>query len=313
MTLFTRRMGDYGLLKKVQILMSTFNGEEYIRDQIESILNQDYTNIELLIRDDGSTDSTVAIIKEYVENYSNVKYFIGENRGACDSFFELIKLADKDSDYYAFSDQDDFWLPNKISRAVCNLEKENEEEILLYTCGYTVVDDDLHSLHTKKKIKNIKPSFRNAFIENVCIGCAMVFNNRFYHELYNKLPQGVYMHDWWLYLVSTCIGKLIYDNGSYLLYRQHNNNAIGIQNSVIKRWSTRYHNYRKMKIFRERQLSQLLSLYKLDDEKKYIIKELIQTKTSVKSRIKLIFRKEIYRQKKLDDYIFKFLILINGY
>lgn len=301
------------MIKKVQILMSTFNGESYIRDQIESILNQDYTNIELLIRDDGSTDSTVAIIKEYVETYSNVKYFIGENRGACNSFFELIKVADKDSDYYAFSDQDDYWLPNKISRAVCSLEKENEEEVLLYACGYTIVDERLQSLQTKKRVENIKPSFRNAIIENVCIGCSMVFNNRFFQEIHNKLPQGVYMHDWWLYLVSTCIGKLIYDNGSYLYYRQHNNNAIGMHNSVIKQWSTRYHNYRNMKIFRENQLSQLLSLYKLDDEKKYIIKELVHTKTNVKSRIKLIFHKEIYRQKKLDDYIFKFLILINGY
>ena len=104
--------------------MSTYNGEKYLREQIDSILNQDYPEISLLIRDDGSTDGTVDILKEYAQKYRDIDYYVGENLGVQNSFFDLMKRADKRAYYYAFADQDDVWLPGKIKRAIELLERE---------------------------------------------------------------------------------------------------------------------------------------------------------------------------------------------
>ena len=96
--------------------MSTYNGEKYVREQLDSILNQTYKNIEIVVRDDGSKDNTVKIIKEYQEKYKNIKLVTGKNLGFIKSFFELLKITE--SDYYSYADQDDIWMENKIELAV---------------------------------------------------------------------------------------------------------------------------------------------------------------------------------------------------
>ena len=105
---------------KVQVLLSTYNGEKYIREQLDSILTQKDIEVSILIRDDGSTDSTVDIIHEYCSNNSDIKLIKGSNMGACKSFFELFKEADMGYDYYALADQDDYWYADKLTVA-CNM------------------------------------------------------------------------------------------------------------------------------------------------------------------------------------------------
>lgn len=102
---------------KIQILMSTYNGSRYIRTQLDSIIAQNIVNKELLIRDDGSTDDTVAIIEEYQRKYSWICYYKEKNVGVQKSFFDLLKQADSSADYIAFADQDDEWLPDKLKRS----------------------------------------------------------------------------------------------------------------------------------------------------------------------------------------------------
>ena len=118
--------------------MSTYNGE---------ILNQDYPEISLLIRDDGSTDGTVDILKEYAQKYRDIDYYVGENLGVQNSFFDLMKRADKRAYYYAFADQDDVWLPGKIKRAIELLEREDEKKDkrkpLLYGGRVTYASENL--------------------------------------------------------------------------------------------------------------------------------------------------------------------------
>ena len=111
--------------KKVAVLLSTYNGEKYVGAQIHSILTQTYKNLVLVVRDDGSKDKTVKIVKEFMENNSNIKLVEGKNLGFIKSFFELLKY--EDADYYAFADQDDIWLPNKISLAVESLNKLEDD------------------------------------------------------------------------------------------------------------------------------------------------------------------------------------------
>ena len=110
---------------KVIVLMSTYNGEQYIKEQIESILNQTYSNMELYIRDDGSKDQTVAILKKY-EQDGKLHFSQGKNMGFINSFFEVMRTSGE-ADYYAWCDQDDVWLPEKIERAVKELQKDKFE------------------------------------------------------------------------------------------------------------------------------------------------------------------------------------------
>ena len=100
-------------MKKILVLMSTYNGEKYVDTQIKSVLNQKNVNVKIYIRDDGSSDKTVDIIKKY--NDERITFFEGQNKGATDSFFELIKKAPLDFDYYAFCDQDDYWEDNNYT------------------------------------------------------------------------------------------------------------------------------------------------------------------------------------------------------
>ena len=102
--------------KKVAVVLSTYNGEKYVKEQLDSILKQTYKNVEIIVRDDGSKDSTVEIIKEYQEKHKNIKLVVGENLGFIKSFFELLKIAE--ADYYSYADQDDIWVKNKIELAV---------------------------------------------------------------------------------------------------------------------------------------------------------------------------------------------------
>ena len=129
-------------VKKVQILMSTYNGEDYIREQLDSILAQSYPDVDILIRDDGSKDDTFVILKEYEERHSNIKAFQGENLGINKSFFELLKKSQ--GDYIGFCDQDDYWLPEKIEKAVQQLERMTGPA--LYCGAKTLVNENLEKL-----------------------------------------------------------------------------------------------------------------------------------------------------------------------
>lgn len=121
-------------MKSVAVLLSSYNGEKYIKSQIDSLLNQTYSNMKIYIRDDCSTDNTLSIIKSYsddriviVESDKNIGYPGG--------FYELLRLCDKE-DYYSFCDQDDVWNPEKVERAVKKLEQLDESKPNLYFAAY---------------------------------------------------------------------------------------------------------------------------------------------------------------------------------
>ena len=148
-------------MKKVQVLLSAYNGEKYLEEQIRSILAQEHKQLTLLIRDDGSTDHTIDIIKRYADNYENVAYYTGKNLGVQQSFFNLMKHADKTADFYAFADQDDVWMPDKITRAIALLEKESTDLPLLYASETKLVDEHLAELPVKIRKYAVKSNSVN--------------------------------------------------------------------------------------------------------------------------------------------------------
>ena len=220
--------------KKVAVCMSTYNGEKYIREQIESIMNQSYRPLYLLVRDDGSSDSTCDIIKEYAKQYDHVLVVDGENKENLKptrSFFRLVHYAFEDIrrfDYFAFADQDDVWLNDKIEHAIDLLETAKPSRFgKLYYSNKTIVDQSLNVLHEENI--NYFGDFLEVFGRNLASGCTMVFNRTLAELLLRHIPQCDCYHDAWTYRVGKTLGStIVFDSQSRILYRQHTSNVVGI-------------------------------------------------------------------------------------
>ncbi|MGI6455394.1 MAG: glycosyltransferase [bacterium] len=195
----------------IKILLSTYNGESYIREQLESYTYQTYKDFEVLVRDDGSTDKTVEIIKNFRALY-NIKLVCGENKGVNGSFFELLSIAGE-SQYYAFSDQDDYWLPEKLNRAVSTIKsfESNRNMPFLYCSSFIKADRNLIPIKHVKR--NIEPSFSNSLLQSIASGLTIVINNSARELLLSHLPdmKKICMYDWWFALVISAFGVVYYD------------------------------------------------------------------------------------------------------
>lgn len=209
--------------KKVAIVLSTYNGEKYLREQIDSILNQTYTNFELIVRDDGSKDNTVAIIKEYIEKSDKeITLIEGKNLGFIKSFFDLLKRAD--ADYYSFADQDDVWMPNKIELAVKSLNKLDDTKPNMAFSNVDYYDIEMNFMG-KGDSKGKKPSFLNSLYECINQGMTMVINKKARDYIINNLPEKCFFHDWWTYMICTGFGNVVQDDVVTVKYRRAKTNA----------------------------------------------------------------------------------------
>ncbi|MCH5266979.1 MAG: glycosyltransferase family 2 protein [Lachnospiraceae bacterium] len=320
-------------MKTVQILMSTYNGEKYLREQIDSILEQDceekgIAKVKLLIRDDGSTDNTQHILREYSEKFSGrVEWYQGENKGVIGSFFDLLQKSEMDADYFGFADQDDFWLSEKIRTGIEHLEQESSLSPNLYCCRFTPVDEHLQELKSNIHRPPMRPSFGNALVENIVAGCTILMNGTLKDLILVELPKYTVMHDWWCYLTASFYGNVYFDEQSYILYRQHGENAVGSNVSRWKEFVGRIKRYQGNRGNISHQMEEFLRIYQgqkmasaieemklqIDEEKIQLAKQLIEGKKSIKTRVKLVQGGEIYRQRKTDDQIFKVIILKGSY
>lgn len=297
-------------MKKVQVLMSTYNGEKYLSEQLDSIIHQEYPNISILIRDDGSSDQTVQILDDYIKRYSNIRYYQGPNIGCWQSFMDLIVSSDKDADYLAFSDQDDVWKVDKISVAVSTLDKMNPKVPLLYCSRLLPVGENLEPIKVTIHNVNFKPSYGNAIIQNICTGCTGVINRVAANMAMSKIPLFMVQHDWWFYLIASCYGEVVYDETPYILYRQHGNNEVGARTTHFEQLKYRLRTYRKRRGNIYKQLKEFDKLFRPKGEKKELLDLVLATNYSFKKRLEMITNKKIYRQKFSDDLIYKMIILI---
>lgn len=212
-------------MKKVNVLLSAFNGEKFIQEQIESIIGQEGVEIALYIRDDGSRDSTREILKKYQDK---AVVIFGENKGFVRSFFDLLLRCDR-ADYYAFADQDDVWFKDKINRAVVELEKIDTNTIpLVYCSNYLVCDE---KLNIQKQCPDLFEPFS---IEKTVVngqtgfGLTQVFNNKMRDIVVSHpIPHlgRVFGHDTWVHFIGLCFGKVIYDKNPTVFYRRHGMNT----------------------------------------------------------------------------------------
>lgn len=215
---------------RVAVLMSTYNGEQYIKEQIESIIHQQEVEISLFIRDDGSSDHTIDIINEY--NDANIIVNIEENIGVKGSFAKLLLNVDNKFDYYAFADQDDIWDLDKIISAINKISelstKYTSEVPILYFCNQRCIDRFANDLYIRFPNTNMQPDIMDTIFYNRYSGCTMVFNGfllKYLKQTYSA-AKGKYplLHDIWTMSIAQLLGKVIYDEIPHMSFRRHGNN-----------------------------------------------------------------------------------------
>lgn len=221
-------------MKRVLVLMSTYNGEKYLAEQINSILHQTDVDVNILVRDDGSRDSTVQMLEKYSLRHKNIKYFLGENVGFVQSFSKLVcKAVDYgDFDFYAFADQDDVWYANKLVTAVNSLQMKSNDKPHLFASNCMLIDGNGNNLHL---LRNHALHYRmgNSLYSGSIQGCCMTFN-RCALLLYAKHPPLTTYHDTWMLYICALLGDVEYDVAPLFGYRIHSNNALGMGHNQDK-------------------------------------------------------------------------------
>ena len=217
-------------MEKVDILLATYNGEKYIREQIDSILNQTYKEFRLLISDDGSIDGTRDILNEYKAKDDRIEIFMQEeNLGVVKNFEFLLKKVE--AKYYMFSDQDDIWKDEKIEKSL----KKIEEGFDLVYSDLEVVDENLNVTYESywklkgiyKKIKKYN-NFESLYLNNFITGCTVISKKELI-DSFMPLPNisKFVLHDYWISLIISQNGKIAYIEEPLIKYRQHKNNKVG--------------------------------------------------------------------------------------
>lgn len=308
---------------RVLVLMSTYNGEKYLREQIESVFSQQNMDVTILIRDDGSKDSTCNIIDEYIRLEKPIILEKGTNVGCADSFRWLLNKAFDfilEYEYYAFCDQDDVWLPEKLKIACNYLDDMNPNKPCMYCSNLRVVDANLNSIGMKWEIGNSFISKAQSLVCSMATGCTMVFNRKVIEMFHHYQPYNLHIHDLWVMHMCMFLGHIHYDNDSYIFYRQHGNNVIGAKTTFGAKLKSRYNSLRHLFVKKqnenELEAQELLSVYSdlLNDDDMRLISVVANYKKSLTKRIKFLFHiGQLEKQiKRKDDNMFLSLRILLG-
>ncbi len=223
----------------VCILLSVYNGARFLPAQLKSLVDQSHSNWVLLWRDDGSQDNSRQIMEHFADE-------VGQHRvkqllepvgqvGITSSFMHLLSNTPDEAAFFAFCDQDDVWLPDKLTRAVKSFQTVKATEAGFYCARQKLVDENLCPLGLSPKI-NRQPGLGNALVQNIATGCTILMNREARrHVIGAAAPQGT-LHDHWTYLVvCAAAGRVFFDQEPSILYRQHGGNAVGSQAAIGRR------------------------------------------------------------------------------
>ena len=305
--------------EQIDILIATYNGQKYIREQIDSILNQSYRNINIIISDDGSKDSTPDILKEYQKKDNRIKVYIQqENLGVVKNIEFLLNHVE--SQYYMLADQDDFWLPQKVEKSLETLKNENAD---LVFGDLEVVDENLKMMYPSfndfmllsRKISKYINSDKLNYLYNCITGCTILAKKETLEKI---LPRPIIskqlIHDYWIGLMVSLNVKLAYMPEKYIKYRQHGNNQVGTEKIS--------HGFNKLEDVRRLFIDVKLGIFKTYVENNERFPEKIQkTNIAALDYFEMIDKKkyfnfkkwnifhELYKTEKLLYYLENFIIM----
>ena len=298
---------------KINVLLSTYNGELYIAEQLDSLLRQTVIdNMKIIIRDDGSTDSTLKIIEEYKSKNSNIIFYRGENLKPAKSFWHLLQNCDE-ADYFAFCDQDDVWDEDKLEVAINQL-KEHDDVPALYFSDARVVDSELNLLSETVTHEKFLINYPQSLLGNMYPGCTYVFNKKTW-ELCKQLDVtnlDFDIHDWTVYKIVACFGKVIFDKQAHISYRQHGHNSIGASIG-IKRLFHMFKIFDKKTRGRRRKNALILeNAYgdMMSEENKKITHAVAHYSSDKKCK-KFIIHSELFKFPSIKYHLFMLLVRIN--
>lgn len=286
--------------------MSTYNGEKYLKEQLDSIFAQKNVDVKLVVRDDASSDRTVDILKEYQKIHENMIIINDrKNLGACCSFLYLIRTYTQGK-YFALADQDDIWDEDKLVTAVKvieTVEKKKSNIPLLYYSNLRVVNEKNEFGRMSHTIPHVSKNRYAALIENLATGCTVVYNQDLANFAKRAQPEQYSMHDVWLYRVAKIFGEAIYDFEPHINYRQHAENVVGTSMKKVSlrkierelKWmlDTKQNEwYTDIEIF----YNQFFAMMNEDTQKACL--KILNSKCSIKSKFDLIMDKR-YRSNSL--------------
>lgn len=223
----------------VAVLLSTYNGARFLAEQLDSLLTQSHRDWVLFWRDDGSTDETRAIMRGFAAGAGEgrcVEVGEGERLGPTRSFIAVLRAAlAAGFEAFAFADQDDVWLPEKLARGAAALGRAGWERPALYCARQVFVDERLAPIGLSCRVRRA-PAFPAALTQNIATGCTVVMNRRAAELVARSQPPSASFHDWWTYLlVAAADGAVLIDDTPAVLYRQHGRNLVGASKSTLRR------------------------------------------------------------------------------
>lgn len=297
----------------VCVLMSTYNGEKYLKEQLDSIFAQEDVKIKLVVRDDGSSDGTVKILENYPQNIRIIK---APNIGCEPSFMELIHLQ-VESDYYAFSDQDDIWMPKKLISAINNIQKYN---VHLTGCNLLLVDSD--GKGDRKMLSDKDTEYISYMMSKYVMynahGCTLVWTSYLHRFLQQYKPVEMVAHDTWVNSIANISGGAFLDNEAFIKYRIHQENVSGFASTPWHRLKKAYKLYwggkkRNQSYFAKELLKGYSEMVKRSPEKYELLCNVSNYKKSIRCKFKLLTSGLINERKIYDRIFWWFLIILNRY
>lgn len=311
-------------LETVAVVLGTYNGEKYLDVQLDSILKQKDVKVELFIRDDGSVDNTMEILSKYESEYENVHIYNGgkaENRGIKWGYLDNLRWAlnySEEIKYFAFADQDDYWLPEKLISAVKKLPL-NMDNGSIYYSNKTIVDDDLNFIRNEDF--TFYNNFSDFFFVSKAYGCTMVIDRILADLSVRFISKESLYHDDWIHRLSICLNaKQVFDENSYILYRQHGDNEMG--SKATEERSLLYLINGTFKYFcsggnhnRSKLAKDIYDNYsdKISENEKVNINMLLNYKNDIRTKWKMFFFNDVNKRKFKDRLIWKSKVLLNFY
>lgn len=291
--------------KSVAIIMATYQGEKFIYEQLVSIAAQTHHNWQLYISDDNSTDKTINIVKCFSEEKNtDIKIYKGPSQGFVQNFLSLLSKDEIDNDYFAFSDQDDVWHPNKLEKAVAWLNQIPESIPSLYCTRTHLVNESGESVGYSPLFER-EPSFNNALIQSIGGGNTMVINKAARDIIVRAGCTNVISHDWWIYLlISGAGGKVFHDTSATLDYRQHQHNLIGsnlgLKAKILRMSKIFQGQYKEWNRLHITSLEKNIDLLNAESKEKFLLFKQIHHGSFFR-RIYAFFKLRLYRQSKVDN------------